>query len=169
MAQALIPLGQNAPRLWLVTRGVAPIDDAPSEASIVQAALWGFSRVLGNEHPEIRSTVVDLSRDPDTSELLSLFDEFSVEDDGEREVALRGAARYVQRAARRSTKLASERRTASPESPVALQVARPGRLDRGRGCRAPKLDPSRLPAAGAGDLDPRRGGRRVRPLGRHSP
>jgi hypothetical protein len=99
VAQALASGEGAASRLWFVTRGVAPIGDEAMAGSVVQAGLWGLARVLTNEHPELRCTAIDLSRQPTSAEIDSLLEELRV-DDLEREIALRESARYVHRAGR---------------------------------------------------------------------
>ena len=51
----------KSPRLWLVSRdGLAVDDGEPGDPSI--SALTGLIRVLAYEHPDLRTTLVDLSR-----------------------------------------------------------------------------------------------------------
>ncbi len=54
----------QSPRLWLVTRGGLAVHDEPGQPGI--GALKGLVRVLAYEHPELRTTLVDLdiTRDP---------------------------------------------------------------------------------------------------------
>src|SRR5207237_577494 len=51
------------PRVWLVTRGAQPVDADDQLAAVAQAPLWGLGRVIANEHPQMRCTLLDL--DPD--------------------------------------------------------------------------------------------------------
>ena len=52
----------KSPRLWLVSRdGLAVDDGEPGDPSI--SALTGLIRVLAYEHPDLRTTLVDLSGD----------------------------------------------------------------------------------------------------------
>ena len=101
LLQALSSAGWTAaPRLWLVTRGTQPADStdagAAPLAAVAQAPLWGLSRSIDHEHPELRSTCVDLSTDGGPEELRALFGEVWA-DSGETDVALRGCRRYVAR------------------------------------------------------------------------
>ena len=48
----------QAPRLWLVSRGGLALDDEPGQPGI--GALKGLVRVLAYEHPELRTTLLDL-------------------------------------------------------------------------------------------------------------
>ncbi|HUH68446.1 MAG TPA: SDR family oxidoreductase, partial [Mycobacterium sp.] len=54
----------RSPRLWLVTRGGLAVHDEPGQPGI--GAFKGLVRVLAYEHPELRTTLVDLddTRDP---------------------------------------------------------------------------------------------------------
>ncbi|KGR94823.1 type I polyketide synthase [Burkholderia sp. ABCPW 111] len=81
-------------RLSVVTRGGAPFAlDAPLDPA--QAGLWGFGRVLANEHPELSCRLVDVHPDCDAApdalvrELLA--------DDAEEEVLLTPRGRFVPR------------------------------------------------------------------------
>lgn len=53
---------EQPPKLWFVTRGGALAADLPPgrERNPAQAALWGFGRVVMNEFPALRSTLIDL-------------------------------------------------------------------------------------------------------------
>jgi acyl transferase domain-containing protein/acyl-CoA synthetase (AMP-forming)/AMP-acid ligase II/acyl carrier protein len=54
----------NLPRIWLVTQGaISPVDLAPD---VTQSNLWGLSRVLSIEHPEIWGGIIDLERSGNT-------------------------------------------------------------------------------------------------------
>jgi acyl transferase domain-containing protein/NADPH:quinone reductase-like Zn-dependent oxidoreductase len=95
--------GDSAPRVWLVTRqavaGIAPED---AEVAVGQAPLWGLGRVIVNEYPRARCTLVDLgatgasATDEEADALLSEV----LAGDREDEVALRGGKRYVHRFAK---------------------------------------------------------------------
>src|SRR5262249_5572028 len=61
LVQALAPAEWlRQPRLWLATRGAQPVDSALSARSIAQSPLWGLSRVISLEWPELRCVTVDL-------------------------------------------------------------------------------------------------------------
>jgi acyl transferase domain-containing protein/acyl carrier protein len=112
LAQALLHAGwRQPPRLWLVTRGAHDLEPEPGAAKGVepaQAPLWGFGRTLALEHPELRTTLVDLDpcegawpSEPESllSELLSA--EVSGEYDDQ--LALRRGGRHVARLVRGAT------------------------------------------------------------------
>ncbi|MBD2522077.1 type I polyketide synthase [Nostoc sp. FACHB-133] len=137
LVQALAETGwQNTPRLWLVTRGVQPVDSSPSSSpselggvkgkgeggkvsnplpltpspfpshhaafwgwqttSIAQSPLWGLGRVIAQEHPDWRCSMVDLAPVPKPSEIASLLQLLQA-DDVENQIALRGDVSYVAR------------------------------------------------------------------------
>ena len=50
----------RSPRLWLVTPGGLAVHDEPGRPAI--GALKGLVRVLAYEHPDLRTTLVDLGR-----------------------------------------------------------------------------------------------------------
>ncbi len=55
----------SLPRIWVVTQGaVSPIDSAPD---VTQSNLWGLSRVLAIEHPEIWGGIIDLEHSGKTN------------------------------------------------------------------------------------------------------
>ena len=129
LVQAVAVAGsQEPPRLWLVTAGA----QAPAQAepvAVSQAALWGLARVIGNEHPELRCTSVDLSPDPD--EVGPLAAELRAASP-EREVALHGGTRRVARLAPWSLPRAEGQRPVTvPAAGRAyrFEVSSPGVLD----------------------------------------
>ena len=61
LTQAFSTLSWQADgRLWLVTRGAQPVRDDEESVAPAQASLWGFAVSLAAEHPELRSTCIDL-------------------------------------------------------------------------------------------------------------
>jgi acyl transferase domain-containing protein/acyl carrier protein len=120
--------GAAAPRLWVVTRGAQAVRDE-NVTGALQAPLWGLGRVIMNEFPHLRCTLVDL--DPaGTNGLHSLVEEIQ-SDDAEQEIALRADARYIARvvglkqAAAESTPI----RQAGGATPFVLDVETSGSLD----------------------------------------
>ena len=99
LAQALAKTDPARPaRLWIVTRGAAPVGGG--ELALAQTPLLGLGKAVALEHPERWGGLVDLDpgRDSRTS-ALSLLCEF-LEPDGEELVALRDGERYVPRLTR---------------------------------------------------------------------
>jgi len=86
----------SQPRLWLVTRGAHAIEDDTNLASLASSTVWGFGRVVVNEHPRLRCTLVDLSATERLTDAATLRAEL-LSDDGELEVAIRTTDRYVAR------------------------------------------------------------------------
>ena len=87
-------------RLWLVTRGACVLDGRETLAELASSTVWGFGRVVMNEHPRLRCTLLDASVD-------ELLLRELLADDAEREVAIRGATRYVARLSREQPTAAS--------------------------------------------------------------
>jgi phthiocerol/phenolphthiocerol synthesis type-I polyketide synthase D len=84
----------KAPRLWVVSRnGLAVSPDEPGDPSI--GGLKGLIRVLAYEHPDLRTTLVDLPDDTPTPLITELG--LATSDDV---VAWRDAHRYVERLSR---------------------------------------------------------------------
>lgn len=119
--------GAHPPRLWLVTRGAATFAD-PERVLVdapAQAPLWGLGRVVMNEHPEVRCTLIDLQDDGlDATVAARLGDEL-LEPDGEDEVILaHGGRRLVSRLRFADLGVASSQHPAS----VHLDFSQPGQL-----------------------------------------
>ncbi|MFE7274066.1 SDR family NAD(P)-dependent oxidoreductase [Streptomyces sp. NPDC057623] len=85
-----------APRLFVVVRGSQAAGDSAQVTHPQQALAWGFGLAVAQEHPELRTTLVDL---PPTDGADALWTQLRHADD-ERLVALRGAGRLVPRLAR---------------------------------------------------------------------
>jgi acyl transferase domain-containing protein/trans-aconitate methyltransferase/acyl carrier protein len=99
LVQALAGAGfRNAPRLWLVTRGVQPVGDG--DVDVTASPLLGLGRAVAMEHPELRCARVDLDPAPGT-ELDALTAEL-LADDAEEEIAWRRGTRHVSRLTRRA-------------------------------------------------------------------
>jgi myxalamid-type polyketide synthase MxaC len=100
--QALLVAGwASVPPLFLVTRGAVAAGARSLPVSVTQAPLWGLTRVLDLEHPELRCVRVDLDPEPAAHErdAALLFAELMSET-REDQIALRGGARLVARLAR---------------------------------------------------------------------
>ena len=125
---------RNSPRLWIVTRGAQQLD-AGDGVTLAQTTLRGIARVLTFEHPELKTTIVDVDADGSGS-ATALIDELLADPDHD-EVALRDGQRYLNRLVRVPTSvdgvLAVEpRRTVvdlGGAGAVRLQIDQPGRLD----------------------------------------
>ncbi|MGW3122481.1 SDR family NAD(P)-dependent oxidoreductase [Streptomyces sp. NPDC001107] len=85
-----------APRLFTVVRGSQAAGDSTQVTRPEQALGWGFGLALAQEHPELKTTLIDL---PPTDGVDALWTQLRYADD-ERLVALRGADRMVPRLAR---------------------------------------------------------------------
>ncbi|GAA3769228.1 hypothetical protein GCM10022403_000880 [Streptomyces coacervatus] len=86
----------RSPRLFTVVRGSQAAGDSAQVTRPEQALAWGFGLALAQEHPELRTTLIDL---PPADGVDSLWTQLRYADD-ERLVALRGAGRMVPRLAR---------------------------------------------------------------------
>jgi phthiocerol/phenolphthiocerol synthesis type-I polyketide synthase C len=125
---------RNSPRLWVITRGAQQVD-AGDRVTLAQTQLRGIARVLIFEHPELKTTVVDVEADGAGS-AAALIQELLAGSDAD-EVALRDGQRYLNRlvsAPITSTgDLAGETRRTVVDldagGAVRLQIDEPGRLD----------------------------------------
>ena len=125
---------RNSPRLWIVTRGAAQLDPS-SSVTLAQTELRGIARVLTFEHPELKTTLLDIEPEG-TGSLAALTEELLAGSDQD-EVALRDGQRYVNRLVPAPTTATGDlavesRRTVvnlDGTSAVRLQIDQPGRLD----------------------------------------
>jgi polyketide synthase 12/epothilone polyketide synthase D len=130
LVQALARLaGREAPRLWLVTRAT----QAVVETDVVQplhAPLWGLSRTLVHEHPELRPTCIDLPEPCGEASLEALVRELISEESGEDQIALRAEGRFVARLLRADfDSPAAEPSAPAGDRAYALETRRPGTLE----------------------------------------
>ncbi len=86
------------PRLWLVTPGGLAVHDEPGQPAI--GALKGLVRVLAYEHPELRTTLVDLGVTKDPVATLNAELGLAGSDLIDDVVAWRGELRYVEQLSR---------------------------------------------------------------------
>jgi len=86
-------------RTWYVTRRSQPVL-ADGAIEIGQAPLWGFSRALALEHPELWGGLVDVDDEPPSALAVALAGEILGEG-GEDQIAYRAGQRYAARLERR--------------------------------------------------------------------
>jgi len=88
------------PKLWLVTQGGAVLSTDPdgvvARHEPAQAALWGFARVLMNEHPDLRCTLIDIQTELNAALAGTLQRELLTPDD-EDEIILGCGVRHAMR------------------------------------------------------------------------
>jgi polyketide synthase 5 len=116
----------DPPRLYIVTRGALTVR-APDPVNLEQAGLRGLIRVIGNEHPQLRATQVDLDDDTDVECLARQLLERSDED----ETAWREGLWYTARLSPTPLR-PEERRTAvvdHAQDGMNLRINKPGDLD----------------------------------------
>ena len=105
----------KSPRLWLVSRdGLAVNADEHGDPSV--GALNGLIRVLAYEHPDLRTTLVDL--DPDDT-VTPLTTELGLAS-GDDVIAWRGENRYAQRLSRATLGAAKQERVVRPDGAYIL-------------------------------------------------
>ncbi len=142
----------DPPRLHLVTRGAQAAgagNGAAGDVDVAQAPLLGMARVLANEHPELRCLRIDLDPSPSQDEAAALHAEL-IADDGEDEVAWRGAVRSAARLARKPVEDAPAReRRFEPATgrPFELAFGSRGSLE------DLELRPGRRHAPGPGEVE----------------
>lgn len=85
------------PRLWLVTAGGALVEGLTRTrlGDMQQAALWGLGRVVMNEYPALKCTLIDLDIDAAESETTFRLQSELLLPDGEREIVLARRCRYA--------------------------------------------------------------------------
>lgn len=125
-------------RLWIVTSGVQTLRGDESQISLEQTPLYGLARTLINEHPELRSTLIDIGRPRQQRKTLSyaaddldaLVEELWAQT-GESEVLVRGTDRFVNRVKRGSLdhQMRADEVTGLPDTSYGLEVPMQGKLD----------------------------------------
>jgi len=85
---------EEAPPVWIVTRGAQAVKDTREGLALAQAPLWGLGRVIDLEQPELRCTRVDLDPEDLEGGVRMLYAELgSGGGTPEREVAFREGVR----------------------------------------------------------------------------
>ncbi len=128
-------------RIDVVTRGAQAVGHR-HDATVAQAAVIGLMRVIANEHPNITCRSIDLANAPASPDVRALWQEL-LHQDAEREIVLRGEARYVRRIQRG---LASREQEMDRNVPLRLESRERGILD------SLRLMPFALPPCGAGEV-----------------
>lgn len=113
------------PQLWMITRGGAlacplPEDVLPNPA---QGALWGFGRVVMNEVPQLRCTLIELACDLNHPASLLRLENELLHPDCASEIVLGSTARYC------LTMHASQAIVTAPAAAVSAPSAPQVRLD----------------------------------------
>jgi acyl transferase domain-containing protein/NADPH:quinone reductase-like Zn-dependent oxidoreductase/SAM-dependent methyltransferase/acyl carrier protein len=126
LAQALETVLPGAKlRIDSVTRGAQPVGRDPQPTAVAQAPALGLQRVILNEYPNHVCRAIDLPPAICAADLDLLWSEL-LRTEPEREVALRGQARYVQRIDRGRASIQEE---LDPAVPLRLESRERGHLD----------------------------------------
>jgi acyl transferase domain-containing protein/acyl carrier protein len=112
-------------RLDLITRNAQPAGREPHPVAVAQSPGIGLVRVILNEHSNLNWRVVDLPPEPSATDVNSLWRELA-RDEPEREIALRGEARYVRRLDRGRP---PREQWLDPALPLRLESRERGHLD----------------------------------------
>ncbi|MEO5715206.1 MAG: SDR family NAD(P)-dependent oxidoreductase [Luteolibacter sp.] len=112
-------------RFDLVTRGAQPAGESMGATNVAQAPAIGIFRVILGEHPNFSCRGIDLPTEASAADKGLLWSEL-IHTDTEREVALRGEARYVQRISRG---LAHREQRLDAAVPLRLESRERGVLD----------------------------------------
>ena len=96
LIQTLCSGAAEAPALWMVTRSaLASVGETPGGEPVL-SPLWGLTKTLGFEHPELKPVYVDLDRTDPDSAADDLIRELR-NNDGENQIAIRNGQRQVPR------------------------------------------------------------------------
>jgi acyl transferase domain-containing protein/NADPH:quinone reductase-like Zn-dependent oxidoreductase/SAM-dependent methyltransferase/acyl carrier protein len=143
LAQALDAVLPGAKlRIDSITRGAQPVGRDVEPTAVAQAPAIGLLRVILNEYPNYLCRGIDLPPGGSAAELNLIWTEL-LRTESEREVALRGDARYVQRIDRGRPSIDEE---LDPAVPLRLEARERGHLDR------LKFSPFVLPRCGPGEV-----------------
>ncbi|MDR0238832.1 MAG: SDR family NAD(P)-dependent oxidoreductase [Deltaproteobacteria bacterium] len=96
-ARELADASEAGSRLWIVTRGGAPVLDLPATGtpSPAQCAVWGFGRVVMNEYPGLQCTLVDVPGTSSAALTAAKLEKEFLYPDGCNEILLAPDARYA--------------------------------------------------------------------------
>jgi acyl transferase domain-containing protein/NADPH:quinone reductase-like Zn-dependent oxidoreductase/NAD(P)-dependent dehydrogenase (short-subunit alcohol dehydrogenase family)/SAM-dependent methyltransferase/acyl carrier protein len=129
-------------RLEIISRNAQPAGRDQQPTTVEQAPAIGLTRVILNEHPNLCWRSIDLPPESSSADVTSLWQELT-RDDAEREIALRGEARYVRRLDRgRPTR----EQWLDPAQPLQLSSRERGHLD------SLHFVPFQLPECGPGQV-----------------
>jgi acyl transferase domain-containing protein/acyl carrier protein len=129
-------------RIDLVTRGAQPAGQSMGATAVAQAPSIGIFRVMLTEHPNYSCRGIDLPPEASKSDQALLWQEL-LHVDTEREVALRGEARYVQRMTRG---LPAREQKLDTSVPLRLESRERGLLD------SLRFTPFPLPVCAPGEV-----------------
>lgn len=129
-------------RIDLITRGAQPAGVGMGATSVAQAPSLGIFRVILGEHPNFSCRGIDLPASASVADRGLLWSEL-LHVDTEREVALRGEARYVQRITRG---MPSREQALAASVPLRLESRERGLLD------SLRFTPFELPKCAAGEV-----------------
>jgi acyl transferase domain-containing protein len=130
----------DLPKLFLITRGALAAVSTDTVA-VAQGPAHGLARVIANEYPKFRCRTIDLAAEAMANDARIWFGELFA-DDGEDQIALRGAARYASRIVPAAVDAHAHRAggDGAPKS-YRVEIDAPGALDhllfRGRAIRKP--------------------------------
>lgn len=131
LVQALTANTSGAPpRLWVVTSGAQPVADLAEPTTVSEATLWGMSKVIALEHPELRCKCVDLDPEAGHELIDSLLEEILV-DDEESHIGFRGNSRFVARLipVKGAQGISGENGATTSERPYRLKIVKRGTID----------------------------------------
>ena len=97
LVQALTQGAAKSARLWVATRGAQAVAGGP--VAVAQSPIWGLSRTIALEHPELECVSVDLDPSEGTDGFAALADEIESRSREDR-VAFRDRRRLVARLVR---------------------------------------------------------------------
>ncbi len=135
-------MAANKLRFDLVTRGAQPVGEHMGATNVAQAPSIGIFRVILGEHTNFACRGIDLPTEASAADRGLLWSEL-VHADTEREVALRGEARYVQRISRG---LPHREQRLDASVPLRLESRERGLLD------SLHFTPFTLPACAPGEV-----------------
>jgi myxalamid-type polyketide synthase MxaB len=124
-------VGDEAPRLWIATRGANAVRPADAQVAVAQSTVWGMAKVISLEHPELQCVRVDLDPAGNDESLLAGELRAAVV---EPLVAYRRGRRYISRLARATIDTSAETaclQTGSSPSvqPVQIEIISRGTPD----------------------------------------
>lgn len=151
LVQALVSGGNLlASHLWIVTRGVQPVDSGSGFTSLSQAPSAALGSTIALEYPELHCAHIDLDPVASADEVDALLDEVG-EEKPESLVAFRQGRRLAARLVHSTSDSSEPRETphADLNQPYELRVSSAGVLDNLSLCRVER----RLPGPGEVEIE----------------
>jgi len=144
--QALTRAGLlKSPQVWVITRAAQPVIRDWRPLNLVVSPVWGMTKSIALEHPELNLVQIDLAPDAAENEAQDLLEEI-LSDSTEDHIALRDSGRFVTRLLNYKQRVQHQLEF-SPGEPYRLEIEQKGSPDNLQLVSCPRREP------GAGEVE----------------